>query len=275
MAQKALFFTTNGTGDGAGEYTQLELFSWIYRSFGDGVLKGYETALQVTNIGLTCSVAAGAANVEGAPYVNTASVTITLPLSTVGTTGHRIVLRKNYTAQTVRITLLSSTDGVATAPSPTQISGVTWDVTLCTATVTTGGDVTLTDARQYAKVRSSISGSDIDDTSITAKKWNPQPIQEIVSEPLGITVTTAFDSLLIQQGSYTASYPGGSFNTIFIEFPSHYSSVPFSLVYKVEGFGLQSFEFIRNFTTSGIAVTYSGSSLFSDVFHWFASGEAA
>ena len=203
MTQKALFFTTNGTGDGATEYTQAELFNWIHRSFGEGILRNYLYELEVTNVGRTCSIGEGAANIQGAPYLNDATVTITLPLSTVGTTGHRIVLRKSYAAQTVRITLLSSSDGVGTAPSPVQTAGTTWDLTLCTATVTTGGDVTLTDARTYAVANVSAA---ITDGSITTAKLADNSVT-LAKHAHTIRIQTQDTSTPQHWGGYPAQYP--------------------------------------------------------------------
>jgi len=231
MAQKALFFTTNGTGDGATEYTQAELFNWVHRSFGEGILRNYLYDLEVTNVGRTCSIGEGAANIQGAPYLNDATVTVTLPLSTVGTTGHRIVLRKSYASQTVRITLLSSSDGVGTAPSPVQTEGVTWDLTLCTATVTTGGDVTINDTRTYATASSVAQAINLGDSSVTTAALNDNAVTlaKLAHPPKvqlsGDNKTTL--NLRMQVGSFPLE---GSTMSGSVVFPEPFGDTPIMLI---------------------------------------------
>lgn len=151
MAEKSLFFDTNGTGDGASAYTETELFDWVRRSFGEGVLREYGNELAVTGTSSPVAVATGSANVYGSPYENTSSVNVAISTPVIGTTGHRIVLRKSWASQTVRITKISSSDGVSAIPAATQTPGTTYDVTLATLTITTGGVITVTDARPFAQ----------------------------------------------------------------------------------------------------------------------------
>ena len=82
------------------------------------------------------------------PYFNTASVSVTIPTPASSTRVDYIVLRANWTAQTVRITRVAGTEG-AGAPSLTQSAGTTWDIPLATVSITTGGVITVTDARVY------------------------------------------------------------------------------------------------------------------------------
>lgn len=156
MAESSIFWTTGSTGDGASPYTQTQIIDWLRRTFikdpaSEGVLKGYANGLAPSGSSSPVAIATGAAMVYGFPYENTTSVNVAIPTPVIGTTGHRIVLRANWTAQTVRITLISSSDGVAAIPAATQSAGATWDVTLATLTITTGGVITLTDAREYIR----------------------------------------------------------------------------------------------------------------------------
>lgn len=175
MAQKALFFPTNGTGDGASQYTDAELFAWLRRTFlrnvaTEGVHAGSANELAVSGATSPLSVNTGAAIVDGIPYENTDAVSVTVPTPTVGTTGHRVVLRANWAAQTVRVALVSSTDGVAAIPAVTQTPGTTYEITLATLTITTLGAITVTDARSYLHYTTRVNTVMIDDDAVTLTK---------------------------------------------------------------------------------------------------------
>lgn len=154
MAESSIFWTTGSTGDGATTYTQTQLFNWLRRTFTttattQGVMRGYGGELAVTGTSSPIAIASGAASVYGIPYESTASENKTITTPSVGTTGFRVVLRANWTAQTVRITVLVNTDGVSAAPAVTQTPGTTYDISLATGTITTGGVIALTDARDF------------------------------------------------------------------------------------------------------------------------------
>lgn len=155
MTQSSIFWDTSGAvGDGASAYTQAQLVAWLRRTFlndntVEGVLAGYANELEVTGSSSPVAVNTGAAVVYGFPYENDASVNVTVATPTVGTTGHRVVLRVNWSAQTVRIALLSSADGTASIPAVTQSANTTWEISLATLTITTGGVITVTDDRSY------------------------------------------------------------------------------------------------------------------------------
>jgi len=173
--QKSIFWTTGTTGDGTSTYTQSELFAWMKRTLlgapnSEGVLKGYAGDLAVTGTSSPLSVAAGAAVVNGIPYENDAPVDVEVPTPLVGTTGFRVVLRADYTAQTVRIALKISQDGVITVPALDQLDGTIWEISLATGTITVGGVIELTDTRQYAHFRTAVDTSMLDDGSVTSAK---------------------------------------------------------------------------------------------------------
>lgn len=159
MAEKSLFWYTNGftgdAGDGGAPYTQEEfrLFNhaWAAKNQANvGVFPGVLNELAVSGSATPLSVNTGRAVVYGFPYWADASVSLAITTPSVGTTGGRVVLRANWTAQTVRATVILNTDGTATIPSMTQSAGSVWDIPLATFTVTTGGVITLTDAREWA-----------------------------------------------------------------------------------------------------------------------------
>src|SRR5690606_80859 len=80
---------------------------------------------------------------------------------TIGTTGYRVVLRLDVAARTVRLVLLSSSDGVSAIPAATQSAGTIWDMTVATFTCTTAGNITLTDMRGYAQPNLAITANQI------------------------------------------------------------------------------------------------------------------
>jgi len=158
MAEDSLFWNSSGVGDGAATgQTQAELNTWLRMlSTSDpateGVCKNFESwnDLEVTNpSGRTLQIDTGAAFVHGFPYFNDSATTKTLTHPTVGTTGWRMVLRADWTAQTVRIALKESSDGTSAAPAVTQTANTTWEISLATGTITTGDVVVVTDARVY------------------------------------------------------------------------------------------------------------------------------
>ena len=158
MAESSILWTTGSTGDGASPYTQLQTTDFFRailvgdQEASQGVLAGYVNQLAVTSGAVDqITVAAGRAIVYGFPYENNDTLNKAIVRPIVDTTGGRVVLRANYSAQTVRVTINRNTDGVAGIPTLTQIQNTTWDIPLATFTITTGGTVTVTDARDYCR----------------------------------------------------------------------------------------------------------------------------
>lgn len=153
MTERSMLWT-DGTGDG-GPYAQDRLDDLVralagYPSADQGVIRGYEDELEVSESSGDIVVAAGAALVDGKVYDNDGDETLTVTTPSVGTTGKRVVLRKSWSAQTVRAEIISSADGTATIPDVTQSDGVTWEISLATFTITTGGTIgSLTDDRTF------------------------------------------------------------------------------------------------------------------------------
>lgn len=169
--QSSILWST-GIGDGLAPYTDAQLFAWLLRTLArsittEGVHAGYTNELAVTGAVSPVSINTGAALVYGIPYENTAAVTVAVPTPGVGTTGHRVVLRASWAAQTVRVALVSSADGVATIPAVTQTPGVTYEITLATLTITTGGVITVTDARSYLHYTTRVSTAMLDDLAVS------------------------------------------------------------------------------------------------------------
>ena len=176
MAESSLYWTTNATGDGvATGYTMAQVIQNHIDVFQvspatEGVLKSAANELAVAGTATPVTVNTGSAWVHGFFYRNSASVNVTVATPIIGTTGHRVVLRASWAAQTVRIALLSGADAVATPPAVTQVNGTTWEISLATLTITTGAVITVTDARAYCHGLLMVNATHIDDAAITAAK---------------------------------------------------------------------------------------------------------
>lgn len=175
MAEKSMLWTTGGAGDGSAAYTQDEA-TRLFRSLVGGdpaynyVLPGVDNELQVTGSSSPVSINTGAAFVYGFFYWNDSIVTKTIPTPVIGTTGHRIILRADFAARTVRIAVLSSNDGVATPPALTQTPGSIYEVSLATLTITTGGVITLIDTRGFLYMATKVGTSMLDNSAVTEQK---------------------------------------------------------------------------------------------------------
>lgn len=101
----------------------------------------------------TARVATGIGWVQGTWYENDANVDVTIATPGTSTRVDRLVLRKSWASQTVRITRIAGTEG-AGAPALVQTFGTTWDVPLAQASITTGGVITLTDQRESLSITS-------------------------------------------------------------------------------------------------------------------------
>lgn len=174
MAERSILWTTGGAGDGSAQYTMDDLTKWmrdlLVRDTPGSyyVLKGVANELLVAVSGGNVTVATGAGIVYGYPYYNTATVNVTVGTPVVGTTGYRVVLRADWTARTVRIALLSGTDGSATIPSLTQNPGSVFEVSLATFTKTTAGVITLTDTRAYTQFSTHLGTNAVHSTTVLA-----------------------------------------------------------------------------------------------------------
>lgn len=154
MTESSKFWNTNNIGDGpTAGFDRDAVAGWLRNIFargGSGVLRGVLNELAVTGTASPIAVNTGSAIVYGLYYWNTASVNLTVTTPSVGTTGGHVILRASWSAQTVRLAAVRNTDGVAAIPSLTQTPGTTYEIRLATFTITTGGVITLTDARSYA-----------------------------------------------------------------------------------------------------------------------------
>lgn len=149
------------SGDGASAYTEDEttrLFRAVFGALGKGgVILGYDNELAVSGTASPVAVNTGAAFVYGYFYWNTASVNVNVPTPVIGTTLHKIVLRASWASKTVRLAIISGSDGSPVPPSETQTPGVTYEITLANISITTGGVITVTDSRSFCHFGSKIN----------------------------------------------------------------------------------------------------------------------
>lgn len=173
----------------------------------EGVLFGVLNALAVSGTSSPVSVASGAAVVYGYPYTNDASTTVAIATPTTATRIDRIVLRASWAAQTVRITRIAGTEGSGSAPAMTQTAGTTWDIPLATVSITTGGVITVTDARVYAKTPAaygwfnqalSVAGN------VSASASSPGGTVQLVAQNTSNTANSAARALITVAGSSAA-----------------------------------------------------------------------
>jgi hypothetical protein len=156
MSEVSRFWTTNNTGDGpTGGYSAANFAQFIRESFmtdltAEGVLRGIGNNLAVSGTSSPVAVNTGAAMVYGFFYSNDGSVNVSVATPTTATRIDRVVLRVSWAAQTVRIALVAGAEG-GIAPALTQTANTTWEIPLANVSITTGGVITVTDARTYVK----------------------------------------------------------------------------------------------------------------------------
>ena len=173
MAEISRFWTTDGVGDGSsGGYTQAQFAEFVRQTLmtsltTEGVLKGIGNELAVSGTSSPLSVASGSGLVYGLFYANDAAITtgseVTIPTPSTATRIDRIVLRAGWSAQTIRVFRIAGTEGLS-APALTQVVNTTWDIPLATVSITTGGTITVTDARTFVKTPGAYGY--LDDSSI-------------------------------------------------------------------------------------------------------------
>lgn len=191
MTQKSWpWSTVAGLGDGAAELGEDDSRSMLARYFGiqdptaEGVSKGVLNELEVTGAASPLSVDTGSAICYGL-YFNDAVVNPTVTTPSLGTTGGRVVLQTNWAGTggaaleaRTRIAVKLNSDGNAAIPNLTQTAGVTWEISLATFTITTGGVITLTDDRTFRKVTAMVDSDELEDSSVTTDKINNSAVDE-------------------------------------------------------------------------------------------------
>ncbi|MCA9972458.1 MAG: hypothetical protein KC425_19690 [Anaerolineales bacterium] len=236
MAEKSQFWYTDGftgaTGDGAAPYTQEEFRAYNAARLGEGVIAGAGNGLAVSGSASPLSVATGRAQVAGFHYWNDSAKSLAVTTPVVGTTGGRVILRANWTAATVRLFVLLNTDGNAGIPALTQNAGVTYEISLASFTITTGGVITLTDTRTFVPDRLSRQGN-------SATSW---------TTPGTTNYETAIQRR--QAGTVNCSVSSGSGN-VSVTFPAAFTYNPLVLITLVGSAGARLFAYLTAVSTTG------------------------
>lgn len=144
MAEYSRPWSGTTPGD-AGPYSDehwAEIWSrmWVENRATQGIVQGVMNSLAVTGSVSPIAVDTGAAMVDGNYYANNTSVSVSIPTPTSAARVDLIVLRKSWSAQTVRITRIAGTEG-SSAPNPVQVDGVTWDIPLAEVQIETDGSI--------------------------------------------------------------------------------------------------------------------------------------
>lgn len=132
-----------------------------------GVLANWLNELAVTGAATPVQVDTGGAIVYGMPYENTVAVNVAVPSPTSDTRQDYIVLRRNWADQEIRITRIAGVEGggiPALTQSPAPSGTGIYDIPLATLSTTTGGVITVTDAREYC-LFGGVPGDDSMDTA--------------------------------------------------------------------------------------------------------------
>jgi len=155
--EMSYLWTTGGAGDGAATYTVsdwhkiVEIVGCCHGEEGVGDFENHYDATFAAN---TVTIDTGMGISDGKPHHCSVAGDITIPSAVGGgnTRIDRIVLRADWTAQTVRLTRIAGTDAASpTAPAITQTSETTYDIMLYQVLVDTGGTTSLqADERVWA-----------------------------------------------------------------------------------------------------------------------------
>lgn len=171
--------TSEGAGQDAGPYSAQNWQEVWEMWFGQnktnrGVLRGVDNELAVTASSpadTNVNINTGAASVRGIFYLNNASVVVPLTSNSSGSVRIDIIaLEADYTAQTVRITVVQGTPG-AGVPALTQSVGSIWQIPLAYITLASGftsiATSAITDLREYANIPSAVGQNVTNDSAVT------------------------------------------------------------------------------------------------------------
>jgi len=197
MTEASRFWNTNNEGDGASSgYTPAQIASWMKAVFGEGILIGIGSELAVSGSASPLSVADGAALVDGLFYENNAAVELTVTTPSVGITGGRVILRADWTAQTVRAAVLLNTDGVADIPDLTQTSRTTYEICLATFQIETDGDIiSLTIETERASFGGTNPQIVLNSLGVLGNPTNSEDVAEMISPVDGLSLVRNGTSL--------------------------------------------------------------------------------
>lgn len=161
MTERSKFWDGTSTGDATeAPYDAATEFSAVMRSLGGGggitthqggVFRGELNELLVSGVATPITVSTGRALVYGTWYEADANVTVAISTPTAGNSRlDRIVLRKDWSDQTVRVTRIGGTQAVSpVAPVLVQAAGNAWDLPLALVLTLDTGQILVFDERRF------------------------------------------------------------------------------------------------------------------------------
>lgn len=154
MTQRSLFW--DGAVGDAVAVGQTHLHDQFFRSVlngtGDrGPIFNWRDELLVSGIASPVSIAAGGACVYGMLYDSDAATSVSVSTPSSGFSRYdRVVLRRDWAVQTVRVARVAGVAGAIPAiPALTQTVGTIWEIPLATLLMDDAGGITTTDAREF------------------------------------------------------------------------------------------------------------------------------
>jgi hypothetical protein len=176
MTERSLFWDGDVTGAGIGDcgpYSQAHLMDRFFRAIlngtgNRGVLKNHRNELVVSGATSPLTVESGGVVCYGMFQDVDAAVNVSIPTPSATKTRYdRIVARRSWAAQQVRIARISGVARGPLEPPPTvpalvQIAGTTWDIPLAVVLVNDAGGVTLTDTREFCSMSTQWPAASID-----------------------------------------------------------------------------------------------------------------
>lgn len=298
LVESSRLWTTGGAGDGASTYTRDNMAEFFRNMLlADFTTQGVLNGLAVSGTASPLTLATGAACVYGFLHFCTTSGTmnaITTPA--VGTTGLHVVLRADWTAQTVRVVAVRNTDGNSATPALTQTAGTTWEIRLATGTITTGGVIALTDARAFVSqpnrvftagrvVFASTGGALNDDANLTWDSTNHRlAINSGYATPLrgrqGGSATNWATTGTTNQTLTTPRVQCGAVNTTSgagatITFPVAFAQVPLVIAMAIDATPAAKIATLESVTASAFSVwTFDAAGVAQNgAVYWIAIGQ--
>ncbi|HUW08333.1 MAG TPA: hypothetical protein VM537_01330 [Anaerolineae bacterium] len=147
------WFWDNGGGDGASydDDTFMDrYFRMLFNGTGNrGVLRNWLDELEVTDGGAnTATVLAGGAILYGMFYESDGAENINVPN---GPRTDLIVVRRDMDAQTCRLARIAGPGAVLVQDAPPWVPGDLYDIPLASVDVDAGGNLTITDTREWCE----------------------------------------------------------------------------------------------------------------------------
>jgi hypothetical protein len=155
MTERSRFWDGSVLGD-CGPYTQTHFHNEFFRAVLNGTgnrgpLLNWRNGLEVTGVSSPISVDTGGACVYGGLYDSDSAITVNVSTPSSGNSRYdRIVVRRDWSAQTIRIARVVGVAAAAPAvPALTQTAGSIYEIPLANALVDDAGAITVTDTREF------------------------------------------------------------------------------------------------------------------------------